>query len=330
MYCPKCKQQVTGDVCPNCGYKSSFKKMDDLVGAAPGSPAAVPVAPGTARPMKEKPATSGFMPMDLLGGEAKKATVNQDMPASGGFKSMGVLPGGKPEKTTGTTPANTGDVPASGGFKRMDPLNIPNGHNTNGETKVAVTGVGNTTDPNNKKNSKPENDRKTFNWKRWMIVVPVCCVLVIVFAIGAVNKSSQGNDGALQTSIENYIQNELVDGEVLPLMLQYQNAVLDAITFEVQKSDLSTGTMDVEFTYIDVLEMADSITDSQITEDEYYSLCIERINTGNYKTITEVVKVHFEPTEDGYSVIRSDALINVLSGGTLNYYMELLEEAKYE
>lgn len=330
MYCPKCKRQVLGDICPDCGYKSAFKKMDDLGGTAPESPVAVPVVPGITTPMKDKPAAGGFKPMDSLGGEAKKATVNQDIPASGGFKPMGVLPSGEPKKTTGTIPTNTGDVPAAGGFKPMNPLNIPSGHNTTGGTKVPATGAGNTTDPNSKKNRKPENDRKSFSWKRWMIVVPVCCVLVILLAIGVVNKSSQGNGDALQASIENYIQNEMVDGEALPLMLQYQNAVLDAITYEVQKSDLSTGTMDVEFTYIDVLELADSIADSQITEDEYYSLCIERINTGNYKTITEIVKVHFEPTEDGCSVIRSDALINVLSGGALNYYMELLEEAKYE
>ena len=99
MLCPKCKRQVLGDICPDCGYKSAFKKMDDLGGAATESPAAVPAVSAPIIPDQDKPAAGGFKPMGSLGGEVKKpqVTVHQEIPASGGFKPMDVLPGGERE-----------------------------------------------------------------------------------------------------------------------------------------------------------------------------------------------------------------------------------------
>lgn len=135
---------------------------------------------------------------------------------------------------------------------------------------------------------------------------------------------------ALAAAVDAYIQDEVYDGESLPLMLEYQNAILSEITYEIQSYDMKKGTMEVNFTYIDVLNLADSITDQNLSEEDYYAACIEKIRAENYSTISEVVCVYFEASEDGYTLTQSDELANVLSGGVLDYYLELMEEMGYE
>lgn len=135
---------------------------------------------------------------------------------------------------------------------------------------------------------------------------------------------------ALAAAVDDYIQNEVYDGESLPLMLEYQNAILSEIIYEIQSYDMKKGTMEVNFTYIDVLNLADSITDQDLSEEDYYAACIEKIRAENYSTISEVVCVYFEASEEGYTLTQSDELANVLSGGVLDYYLELMEEMGYE
>ena len=135
---------------------------------------------------------------------------------------------------------------------------------------------------------------------------------------------------ALAAAVDAYIQDEVYDGESLPLMLEYQNAILSEITYEIQSYDMKKGTMEVNFTYIDVLNLADSITDQNLSEEDYYAACIEKIRAENYSTISEVVCVYFEASEEGYTLTQSDELANVLSGGVLDYYLELMEEMGYE
>ena len=135
---------------------------------------------------------------------------------------------------------------------------------------------------------------------------------------------------ALAAAVDAYIQDEVYDGDSLPLMLEYQNAILSEITYEIQSYDMKKGTMEVNFTYIDVLNLADSITDLDLSEEDYYAACIEKIRAENYSTISEVVCVYFEASEEGYTLTQSDELANVLSGGVLDYYLELMEEMGYE
>lgn len=135
---------------------------------------------------------------------------------------------------------------------------------------------------------------------------------------------------ALAAAVDAYIQDEVYDGESLPLMLEYQNTILSEITYEIQSYDMKKGTMEVNFTYIDVLNLADSITDQNLSEEDYYAACIEKIRAENYSTISEVVCVYFEASEEGYTLTQSNELANVLSGGVLDYYLELMEEMGYE
>lgn len=155
-------------------------------------------------------------------------------------------------------------------------------------------------------------------------------VSLILCGCNTPGKDSASETEALSATINSYLQNEIYTGEDLPLMMEYQNALLEKITYEIQSIDLENRTMDVTFTYIDVLQLADSITDPNIAEEDYYAACIDKISSGDYKTITEVVNVGFESSEAGYILIQSEELTNVLSGGVLDYYLELLEEMGHE
>lgn len=170
----------------------------------------------------------------------------------------------------------------------------------------------------------------------WILtgVLVCCCIVMLVLGLNArskIDKEEPGDEETkLQKALQSYIKEEQNDGENLPLMLQYQNKILAAITFDIQSFDVDTGTMDVEFTYIDVLSLADSISEETLSADTYYNRCIERIDKQSYTTKTKEIKVSLESTEMGYKIVKTDALVNVLSGGVLNYYIDRLEEAAYE
>ena len=154
----------------------------------------------------------------------------------------------------------------------------------------------------------------------------ILAISLVLVSCAADERTSVSDAELLSQAIDSYIENQISGSESVPLMVEYHNSILTTITYEIQSYDLSKGTMDVEFTYIDVLRLADSVTDPNISEAEYYSICIEKIHSQEYETITDIISVSFEACEKGYSIIGSDSLTNVLSGGVLNYYLELLEE----
>ena len=154
----------------------------------------------------------------------------------------------------------------------------------------------------------------------------ILAISLVLVSCAADERTSVSDAELLSEAIDSYIENEISGSESVPLMVEYHNSILTAITYEIQSYDLSKGTMNVEFTYIDVLRLADSVTAPNISEAEYYSVCIEKIHSQEYETVTEVIPITFETDENGYSIIGSDLLTNVLSGGVLNYYLELLEE----
>ena len=155
-------------------------------------------------------------------------------------------------------------------------------------------------------------------------------VLILLLLCGCNAKKEASEADLLSAAIDSYIQEEIFTGESLPLMLEYQNAILGKITYEIQSYNMRNGTMDVEFTYIDVLNLADSISNPNIQEKDYYAACLEKLNSGDYKTITEVILVEFESLEDAYVLAQSEELTNMLSGGVLDYYLELLEEMEHD
>ncbi|MBR6762493.1 MAG: zinc ribbon domain-containing protein [Clostridia bacterium] len=174
------------------------------------------------------------------------------------------------------------------------------------------------------------------------IVLAICAMIVLAtITVGvwlfvdisgrkASDEASVSEVETLSVAINTYIQNEICPGENLPLMFEYQNAILEKITYEIHSVDMEKGTMEVEFTYIDVLALADSITDLNIKEDDYYAACLEKISSRDYKTITERVGVGYESSGEGYTLIQSEDLTNVISGGMLDFYLGALEEMGHE
>ena len=157
------------------------------------------------------------------------------------------------------------------------------------------------------------------------VIVVLCCTFAVLIKVAYMLRPSQQVKDHLHKALENYICEQMYDGENLPLMLQYQNNILNAITFEILSFDVPEETMVVEFLYVDVLSLADSISASDLSADEYYRFCINKINDNNYITKKERISVRFKTTTTGYMIIQSEDLTNVLSGGVLNYYRDILE-----
>lgn len=320
MYCPKCKQQVAGDICPNCGYKSAFRKMDDLGGTVPKSleiEKKLPVVSAPSTSHKDKPAVGGFKPMDSLGGETKQpeVTVKKDVPASSGFKPMNVLPGAETGKTTDMPLANTGDKPATGGLKRMDPVGGAKGC-VPGTTKVTVTNDGT-------KENKPAKLTKLFNWKRWLPVAAVAAVviLVVIFVL-------PGSNGSVyEEALAKKIDSECIAGEDLALSYQYTNAILGSIDYRILKEDKSKDCAEVKFTYVDVLELAEMYS-MDVSADIFYQHCIDCITAGNAPTLERTIVVSFaELTQKGKTelkVIDSFELADVMTGGVATEYYKMI------
>ena len=158
----------------------------------------------------------------------------------------------------------------------------------------------------------------------------IMIVLLLVSGCSEKKEVLDSNEVNLKAAINTFIQDEISTGESLPLMQRLQNDILQEITYEIQSYSIENGTMMVEFTYVDVLDLSDSITDPELTEENYCRYCIESLSSKQCKMITEEIQVSFKPSADGFSVISSEPLANVLSGGVLYYYLELLEGIGYE
>ena len=294
-------------ICGDMPATGGFKDMDVLTWDAEES---APVC-------GDAPAVGGFMDMDALTWDAEEsAPVCGDAPAVGGFMDMDALTCDEEGE------AVYGDSPAIGGFKAMDSFTSEDEEpeSTTGDEpgKGGFRGLGSLIPGN-------EDSNRVFVWKRWMTIAACCAVLILSATFVFKNQDNPSNP-KLDTAIDTYIQNELCTGESLPLMLQYQNALLGAITYEVQSCNVDRGTMDVKFTYVDALQLADSFSGSNISADNYYSTCIKAIQSRNCKMITEVISVTFKSYANGYALMDSDLLTNVLSGGILDYYLGLLED----
>lgn len=133
---------------------------------------------------------------------------------------------------------------------------------------------------------------------------------------------------ALSDAIRDHIQKEIIPGEDLPLMVRYNNELLQCISFRILNFNLSDKTAKVEFVYVDVLKLADSFTDPNVTQETFYTDSIEMLRTGKFETAKSVVTVSFEDSQGGYVIINSDALVNVLTGGLLDYSLEVQEGAE--
>lgn len=326
MLCPKCKRKVLGDVCPDYGYKSAFKKMDDLSGTAPESTEEVSAVSVSIIPDQDKPAAGGFKPMDSLVGEVKKpqVTVYQEIPASGDFKPMDVLPGGETGKDTDTTPTNTGDKPAVGGFGPMNPLDTPDRSDTNGGAKALGTGNGRTTDPETK-----IRYRLSLNWKRWIpVIAGVSAVITVVLALTAVfsniltrNKAEKILASALTVSGTN-IEGE---PELLAKIEQKNDFEINGLTKES-----SSYVAQVMVYSPDLYSIAKTLDLNNVwrsTEDVQKALESALDTAQPIQVQTSVI---FDKTDKGYEPVLTTDFLDAYYGGVIQLYQDMLNEATRE
>ena len=202
------------------------------------------------------------------------------------------------------------DAPATGGFKPMDEL-IPSNDALGiiDETDLPV------------KPDTPES-RIAFTWKKWMAIAASIAAIIAVLFFGL-----SPRENAYEAAIADKIASEMIQGEELPLVYQYNNTVLGAIDFQLLDADKSTDTATVRFTYVDVLSLADKYVGSMNDPSLFYTHCIGQIASGSAPTLTKTITVSFAVFEYGEvkKLIALDSVdfANVLTGGVASEYAKL-------
>lgn len=162
--------------------------------------------------------------------------------------------------------------------------------------------------------------------KRWLIVVCVVAILVAALLCFLLLTSKEDPYADALTA---KIYSELSLGEDLPLSYQYRNAVLNALSFQIEERNEDLYTADVTFTYVDVLQLASSYTASLEDPDAFYQYCIDEINNAGAPTLTKTITVYFFPDPADSSrliVVDTPSLADVITGGAAALYQESVTE----
>ena len=159
-----------------------------------------------------------------------------------------------------------------------------------------------------------------------MSTVACCAVLIVLFIVTLTNITS-GKSNIYETAIEKKINGAVIQGVDLPLSYQYNNAVLKAIEFELLEFDKSVNSATVNFSYVDVLALADTYTESLNDVDAFYRHCIDRITNGMAPMLSKTISVRYiESKYEGPSrciVIDSLELADIMTGGVASAYIKL-------
>lgn len=152
--------------------------------------------------------------------------------------------------------------------------------------------------------------------------------------------SSQSEEAVLLRQVlEARIQVEILSGEELPLEIQYMNALLSSISFEVLSVDEEQKILHIASRFADVLAMADDILrDAEITVEEFYKACIQMIQENRAPEVEMDLSIPYEEEViDGqtvYTIVNSEALAELLSCGVYSvaetYLSDLLSYIEEE
>ena len=131
-------------------------------------------------------------------------------------------------------------------------------------------------------------------------------------------------------AISDRITDEVVYGENLPLEHQYSNAILETIVYRIESKNIINNTATVNFRYVDVIALADSIGNRAVDWDTYYKLCIEAMRSGTAPLAQKTIKLNFEERGTGKSrklcVVDSYELSDIISGGTVSAFADAVGE----
>ena len=126
------------------------------------------------------------------------------------------------------------------------------------------------------------------------------------------------------------ITDEVVHGDNLPLEHQYSNAILETIVYRIESKNIINNTATVNFRYVDVIALADSIGNRAVDWDTYYKLCIEAMRSGTAPLAQKTIKLNFEERGTGKSrklcVVDSYELSDIISGGTVSAFADAVGE----
>lgn len=159
-------------------------------------------------------------------------------------------------------------------------------------------------------------------------VLAMAAIILLCFGPGKNNKTTKLE--ALNNAIQEKINEEMIEGDGLPANLQYVNAMLNAITFEVKSNSERKSSAQVEFTYVDALALAESFGGELSDPEFFYLYCIETINSQNAPTITEQIRINYTVSDTNntkqYYIEDSLELSDVLTGGMASKYKKMIEE----
>lgn len=307
MYCKKCGNSIgTNEKCPFCGTEQqNFDPFATLGDTEPNKSYGRTKAyvNNPAIPSTKSDCFSSLGDLEQSGGcfgEVYDTSTDTVINSIDPFQSMGNLDG----SPTFLDDSDM-DAPATGGFKPMGELVPPN----NGQAETEET-----------ENRDPT---VTFVWKKWMTIV--ASVVAVIIAVSSFGLSPREN--AYEIAVSNKILSEMIQGEELPLAYQYNNAVLNAIDFQLLDTDKSTDTATVRFTYVDVLSLADKYVGNMNDPSLFYKHCIDQIISGSAPTLTRTISVPFAVFESGEAkqLIALDSVdfADVLTGGVASEYVKL-------
>lgn len=153
-------------------------------------------------------------------------------------------------------------------------------------------------------------------------------VIILVIIVGVQYFKSFGLKEEINKAIGEKIKSEEIPGEALPYSIQYSNAVLGAIRYEVMSCDPKNKTAIISFSYVDAIALADQYGESLENIDEFYTYCVDSIMSKTAPVIAKEVEVQFSLTEKNgqttYVIQSSPELADVLTGGTFSEYLKLI------
>lgn len=166
--------------------------------------------------------------------------------------------------------------------------------------------------------------------KKKVILASVVSIVVILggIALAIWWFLGRNTDQELEAAIAQRIQSEKSLGDNLPASIQYSNAVLDALEYQVLSNDTESGTAKVSFTYVDVMALADQYADDEVNADSFYTNCVDLIGQDRAPRITKEIFLHYTLEEMNgqtvYVIESSAEFADALSGGAFSVYMDLL------
>lgn len=176
--------------------------------------------------------------------------------------------------------------------------------------------------------SAPSKKRLTTNKLiRLVIGVSGVLVLVLMFALLFSVPSCNNLSKKLEAAISSRISDEIIEGESLPLHIQYRNEVLRSIEFKVLKVNPSVRTATVTFSYADVPALMEQYAPISSDASEFYQKCIRAVSSGSAVLSNETIEILYTVTSANVRIEENETFLNVLTGGSLEEIQKMMTGA---